>query len=137
VNEDGVRAVLDEIIDPCSVAAGAPAGLDEMGLVRRLSVREAPGGVAIEVRIGVTEPGCMMGASFAINARERLEALAGVVAVDVALDHEADWEPGDLDPAYAVRLARVRAAKRQSASEQPRASARGPAAPKPADARRQ
>jgi len=35
-----------------------------------LTVSEAPGGVAIEVRMGVTEPGCMMGASFELE-RER------------------------------------------------------------------
>jgi len=113
MNDDAIRAELNEILDPCSVVAGAPAGLDEMGLVRALSVKEAPGGVAIEMRIGVTEPGCMMGASFAIKARERLEALAGVVAVDVQLDHTADWEPADMDPGYAERLAAIRAAKRK------------------------
>lgn len=112
MSEGAIRAELNQILDPCSVVAGAPAGLDEMGLVRGLSVKAVPGGVAIEVRIGVTEPGCMMGASFAIRARERLEALAGVVAVDVQLDHEADWGPGDISPAYAERLAAVRATKR-------------------------
>jgi len=111
MNEHAIRAELNEIIDPCSVVAGAPAGLIEMGLVRGLSVHETPAGMEIELRIGVTEPGCMMGASFAIKARERLEALAGVAAVDVQLDHTADWEPADIDPAYAERLAAVRAAK--------------------------
>jgi len=114
MNEEAVRAELNEILDPCSVVAGAPAGLDEMGLVRALSVSRAAGGVAIAVRIGVTEPGCMMGASFAIKARERLEALAGVVAVDVKLDHEGDWEPADMDPGYARRLAEGRAATRSA-----------------------
>ncbi|MGI8513032.1 MAG: metal-sulfur cluster assembly factor [Solirubrobacteraceae bacterium] len=114
MNEDAIRAELNEIVDPCSLVAGAPAGIDELGLVRGLSLTEAPGGVAIEVRIGVTEPGCMMGASFAIRARERLEALAGVVAVDVQLDHTGDWDPSDIDPAYTERLATVRAARHSS-----------------------
>jgi len=111
VNEKAVRSELNEILDPCSVVAGAPAGIDEIGLIRALSVEQVRGGVAIVLRIGVTEPGCMMGASFAIKARERLEALAGVVSVDVELDHAADWDPADLDPAYVQRLAVVRAAK--------------------------
>jgi len=114
MNETAVRAELNQILDPCSVVAGASAGIEEMGLIRALSVDQAPGGVAVEVRIGVTEAGCMMGASFAIKARERLEALAGVVAVDVQLDHAADWEPADIDPAYAKRLATVRAANRDA-----------------------
>lgn len=122
VNEDVIRAELNEILDPCSVVAGAPAGLVEMGLVRGLSVKEAPNGLAVELRIGVTEPGCMMGASFAIKARERLEALAGVVAVDVQLDHTADWEPADIDPAYAERLAAVRAARRGGLDRSARAA---------------
>jgi len=96
--EDEIRAELNGILDPCSVVAGAPAGIDEMGLIRRLTVTDARGGVAVGVRIGVTEPGCMMGASFAIKARERLEALPGVVAADI-------------DPAYAERLAAVRASR--------------------------
>ncbi len=112
MNEATVRAALNEILDPCSVVAGAPAGIGEMGLIRRLEVRDAPGGVAVEVHIGVTEPGCMMGASFAIRARERLEALAGVTDVDVRLDHAADWDPTDIDPAYAERLAAIRAERR-------------------------
>ncbi len=112
IDEAAVRAELNEILDPCSIVAGAQAGIEEMGLVRRLRMRDAPGGVAVELRIGVTEPGCMMGASFAIKARERVEALAGVVSVDVELDHAADWEPSDIDPEYADRLAAVRAARR-------------------------
>ncbi len=113
MNETAVRAELNQILDPCSVVAGASAGIEEMGLIRALSVDQAPGGVAVEVRIGVTEPGCMMGASFAIRARERLEALPGVAAVTVELDHEADWTPADIDQAYAARLATVRDARRQ------------------------
>lgn len=109
MNEEAVRAVLDEIIDPCSVVAGAPAGIVAVGLVRHLRVTESADGARVEARIGVTEPGCMMGASFVVRARERLEALPGVAAVDIQLDHAGDWDPADIDPAYARRLAAVRA----------------------------
>jgi metal-sulfur cluster biosynthetic enzyme len=107
-----VRAALDEIVDPCSVVAGAPAGLAEMGLVREVSVGESPAGAVVRVRIGLTEPGCMMGASFVVKARERLAALPGVARVDVELDHAADWHPSDADPAYQERLRSVRAERR-------------------------
>jgi len=36
-----VRAVLNQIIDPCSRVAGAPVGLVDMGLIRRLTVTPA------------------------------------------------------------------------------------------------
>lgn len=111
---DLVRETLNGIIDPCSVVAGAPAGLVDLGLVRHLAVTPAPDGAAVLVRIGVTEPGCLMGASFAIRARELLGAMPGVSTVDVQLDHAADWEPGDIDPAYRLRLAEVRSARAAS-----------------------
>ena len=59
-----------------------------MGLIRSLSVRRGRGRVArARCAIGVTEPGCMMGASFVIKARELLDAMPGVVSHDVGLDH--------------------------------------------------
>lgn len=114
VTKGQIRAQLNQIVDPCSLVAGAPAGLVELGLVRSLELRETPDGAAVRVRIGVTEPGCMMGASFAIKAREQLTALDGVASVDVELDHAGDWDPADIDPRYAERLAAVRAAKRST-----------------------
>jgi metal-sulfur cluster biosynthetic enzyme len=109
-----IRAELDRIIDPCSAAAGAPAGLLEMGLVRELSVHQEPAGVAVRLRIGVTEPGCLMGASFAVQARQRLEHLDGVISVHIELDHRADWDPADIAPGYRLRLEAVREQRRQA-----------------------
>jgi len=108
-----VRRRLNAIIDPCSLAAGAPAGIDEMGLVRSVLVEESPAGATIRVRIGLTEPGCMMGAAFVARAHECLEQLPGVASVEVALEHDCDWTPADLDPAYARRLDAARAASRK------------------------
>src|SRR5471032_1687453 len=100
LSETEVRAALDEILDPCSLAAGAPAGLVEMGLLRALELSDGEDGARIRLRIGVTEPGCLMGASFAAQARARLELLCGVASVEIELDHANDWMPSDIDPAY-------------------------------------
>jgi metal-sulfur cluster biosynthetic enzyme len=107
-----IRARLNTIIDPCSIAAGAPAGLVDMGLVREVTVVQAPEGATVRVRIGLTEPGCMIGASFLVRARECLQPLPGIAHVDVQLQHDCDWTPNDLDPAYAQRLHDRRAAQR-------------------------
>jgi metal-sulfur cluster biosynthetic enzyme len=107
-----VRARLNAIVDPCSLAAGAPAGIDEMGLVREVDVEATPSGAVIRVRIGLTEPGCMIGASFVARAHECLESLPGVARVEVALEHDCDWSPEDLDPSYARRLHAVREVRR-------------------------
>jgi metal-sulfur cluster biosynthetic enzyme len=87
-----------------------------MGLIRALALSEEPGGCAIVVRIGLTEPGCLMGASFAAQARERLEGLPGVSRVEVELDHSADWQPSDIDQSYRDRLEVVRRARRRALS---------------------
>jgi metal-sulfur cluster biosynthetic enzyme len=116
---DEVRTRLNAIVDPCSAAAGAPAGLVEMGLVRRVDVTPAPEGCAIGVTIGLTEPGCMMGASFVAQARDLLGGLPGVAGVDVELEQDCDWSPRDLDPRYSARLEAVRAARREAAASGP------------------
>ena len=41
MDEATVRARLNEVLDPCSVVAGAPAGIEEMGLVRAYAERLA------------------------------------------------------------------------------------------------
>ena len=106
-----VRARLNAIVDPCSLAAGAPGGIDEMGLVRDVSVEASAGGAVIRVRIGLTEPGCMIGASFVTRAHECLDRLPGVASVEITLEHDCDWTPADLDPGYARRLHTVREAR--------------------------
>ena len=113
MTEAEVRAALNGIIDPCSAVAGAPAGLDEMGLIRQLRVS----GADVEVTIGVTEPGCMMGASFVARAQELLDGMDGIATADVRLDHAMDWEPSDLDPTYAKRLEQMRVGVRDRLSE--------------------
>jgi metal-sulfur cluster biosynthetic enzyme len=115
-----IRRRLNTIVDPCSVATGAPAGLVDMGLVREITIREAPGGATVLVRLGLTEPGCMIGASFLVRARECLEPLPGIAHLEVQLQHDCDWTPDDLDPRYAQRLEDRRAAQRASRQRPPR-----------------
>lgn len=113
VTETDVRRALDRITDPCSVAAGAPAGLSELGLVRDVAVADGPDGANIRVSIRLTDPVCMMGAAFLASARELLSGLDGVATAEVWLDERSDWIPADMDPSYRARLGRARAARRR------------------------
>jgi metal-sulfur cluster biosynthetic enzyme len=116
ISEQEVRAVLNEIVDPCSAAAGAPAGLADMGLVRRIEVRPGDAGALIDVVLALTEPTCLMGFPFVRSARERLSALPGVERVEVSLDPGLEWTPAEMDPEYAERLERRRALRRAQVS---------------------
>jgi metal-sulfur cluster biosynthetic enzyme len=107
-----VWTILNTIVDPCSRAAGATAGIADMGLVRQLEVQQGPEGASIRVVIGVTEPGCLMGAAFVNDARKLLQELPGVAEVQVSMDHAFDWTPEDMSPAYHARLEQLRQRRR-------------------------
>ncbi|MGW3106641.1 metal-sulfur cluster assembly factor [Streptomyces sp. C1-1] len=115
VTEAQVRAALNEILDPCSITAGVPAGLDDMGLVGDIHVQDdGTGGQRVAVTVGVTEPSCVLIGSFAAEAQVRLTALTGVSAVDVRLADDFDWTPEKLAPHYRQRLDEHREYKRRT-----------------------
>jgi metal-sulfur cluster biosynthetic enzyme len=115
VTEALVRDVLNGVVDPCSITAGVPAGMDDMGLISDIQIRDdGAGGQLVGVKIGLTDPTCMLLGSFANEARERLSELPGVTGVDVTLDHELEWTPDMLAPQYQRRLAEHRAQVRRT-----------------------
>jgi metal-sulfur cluster biosynthetic enzyme len=112
IDEQQVRAVLNGIIDPCSRSAGCPAGLDEMGLIRRVVITRREHQTDVRVVIGVTEYGCLMGAPFADEAWKQLLALDGIGVVNVELDSEFNWDLDDMRSDYRERLASHRRQRR-------------------------
>jgi metal-sulfur cluster biosynthetic enzyme len=104
ITEQQVRVLLNGIVDPCSRAAGCPAGLDEMGLIRAVEVCTGAAGSDVRVVIGVTEYGCLMGAPFVREAYQLLEALPGIGTVVVTLDQKFDWDRDDMRGDYRDRL---------------------------------
>jgi metal-sulfur cluster biosynthetic enzyme len=114
ITASDIYSQLNAIVDPCSVAAGLPAGLLDMGLVREVDiVEDANGGARVSVVIAVTEYGCLMGAPFAQMACERLLQLPGVKDVDVKLDAKFDWSTADMDPKYQAALVEHRKHRRR------------------------
>ena len=105
-----IGALLNEVVDPCSAAAGAPAGLVDMGLIRTLEVQEGEGGLEVTVVVRVTHPSCMMAPIFLAQVQNLVHALPGVSAIHASLDTGFDWTPDDMTPAYRARLSRHRAA---------------------------
>lgn len=119
--EPEIRSLLDGIVDPCSVNTGVPAGIDAMGLVRDVKIRDGEGGSGADVHVtlGLTEPGCLMGAMFKREAETRLNSLPGVATVTVELDLAADWDRNRLAPDYRELLARARAASSRPSNRNP------------------
>jgi metal-sulfur cluster biosynthetic enzyme len=107
-----IKAVLEGIIDPCSRATGAPAGLVSMGLVGPIAIDRRDDGAHVHVTLYITEPGCMMGAIFKPNAERALAEIAGVASVAVEMDYGHLWLPEQMAPEYRRRLAEIRACYR-------------------------
>jgi metal-sulfur cluster biosynthetic enzyme len=106
-----VSEALDTVIDPCSSAAGAPAGLEEMGLIRKVDIALAESGARVEILVGVTHPSCFMAPVFLQQVREAVVAIPGVDTVDTSLDDSFEWSPDDMSTAYRERLANHRASR--------------------------
>jgi metal-sulfur cluster biosynthetic enzyme len=104
-----VLEVLDGVTDPCSVTAGLPAGLVDMGLVQevRISSPDAPactGYADVRVVLRLTNGLCMLGAVLAAEARERLTRVPGVASAEVTIDTSHVWREADMGADYRRRL---------------------------------
>jgi metal-sulfur cluster biosynthetic enzyme len=85
-----VRDVLSRIHDPCSVAAGRPTSLIDMGMV--LGWDLASDGL-LTVRFAVTFAGCTMAPHFTQAAADDLARLPGVRRVETKVETDFVWTP--------------------------------------------
>ena len=106
---EAIWVSLETIVDPCSRAMGAPAGLVSLGLVRDVEIDQAESGARVRVTLCLTEPGCLMGAVFQETVQRQLAKLSSVAEVDVRIDHGHVWDPEQLEPTYKARLTQIRA----------------------------
>lgn len=105
-----VRAVLESVPDPCSVAAGASVSLADMGLVRGWDV--SPTG-DVDIRLDVTSPVCLMAGHFVAEVQARLEKIPDLGTVTVRIDPSGSWSPEQIsDRGRALLEARGRPSDR-------------------------
>jgi metal-sulfur cluster biosynthetic enzyme len=106
-----VEEAVDSVVDPCSAAAGVPAGLAEMGLVQAVDIS----GRKVSIVLRVTHPSCFVAPLFLRWVEEAVAAVPGVASVRVKLAKDTDWTPADMSPAYRSRLAEHRALRHSGA----------------------
>jgi metal-sulfur cluster biosynthetic enzyme len=111
-----VEGALSTVYDPCSVSAGVPLDVIEMGLVTRLEV-DPRGRVAIA--LCTTSPLCTLIAGMAAEVERAVSALPGVTRVHVSIDGAADWSEARLSLAARGRLAARRARSRAEVPVEP------------------
>lgn len=89
VSDEAIRAVLGRIHDPCSIAAGRPVSVLDMGLVRGWVLDDG----VLTVTFCVTFAGCTMAPHFAQAAADDLAKLPGVARVETVIDTDFVWVP--------------------------------------------
>lgn len=104
-----VRALANEVHDPCSMAQGLPIGIVDMGLLLGVQLAEAAeGGVDVRLDLRVTAPGCMYTPYFERELRARVGALPEVRSLRLEWQPDLDWTPADIAPAAREKLRRRR-----------------------------
>lgn len=92
VTDDAIRAALAGVHDPCSIAAGRPTSLVDMGLLTGWTFERG----TLSVTFCVTFAGCTMAPHFTEAARVELAKLKGVKRVEVVVDTAFVWGPDRL-----------------------------------------
>ena len=95
---DRVMEGLEDVIDPCSVTAGAPLSIVDMGLLNELCVDDDG---AVRVSMRATSAMCTMIAGIMKVAEERLARVEGVTRVEVQLCSGGIWTEAGHDRAGA------------------------------------
>jgi metal-sulfur cluster biosynthetic enzyme len=102
--ESELRAAIQTIPDPCSLATGVPLSIGEMGLLQALEFSEG----RVTVRLQLTSPMCMMAAYFMREIEQRLSTHEGVQSVHVSFDPALEWRPEHISAEGRQRLAERR-----------------------------
>jgi metal-sulfur cluster biosynthetic enzyme len=103
-DESAVRAALELIVDPCSIATGVPISLVGMGLVKEIT--SADGHVTIVLRL--TSPVCWQGANILGGVEKAVGTLPGVRSIRCVLEPAGEWTPDMMSPAARARLRKLR-----------------------------
>lgn len=86
-------AMLDRVPDPCSVAAGDPLSIVELGLVEQVDFREG----TLSVVLALTEPGCWYYFELRDSVTDAVSSLEGVESTRVSIDGGIIWSPDRIE----------------------------------------
>lgn len=90
--DERISTALAAVHDPCSVAAGRPTSIIDMGLVLDARIE----GATLHVTFCVTFAGCTMAPHFVEAARAELLKIDGIARVETRIDTSHVWEPRPL-----------------------------------------
>ena len=104
LSPQAVREALGHVVDPCSIATGVPISLQDMGLVRDISISAAE----ITVTLCLTSPICFQSINILAAVQSVLGELEGVEQVICRIDPSVQWLPDMMAPSARAALRRRR-----------------------------
>lgn len=105
VDINRVSEALQQVIDPCSVGRGVPAGLVDMGMVKGMALSSTPDGRSLlTVELRITSPACTFQPYFEQQVREHLATIRELDQVRIEWNSEFDWSDDDMSPELKHRL---------------------------------
>jgi probable FeS assembly SUF system protein SufT len=82
-----------------------PVNIVDLGLVYAMEIAQMEGGAKrVDIKMTLTAQGCGMGASIAIDARQKLLSLPGISEANVDLVWDPPWNPQMISPEGRERL---------------------------------
>jgi metal-sulfur cluster biosynthetic enzyme len=104
LDEAAIYDALERVVDPCSIATGAPITLREMGMIEAIDLD----GGAVRITLRLTSPVCWQAANIIAMVEKAVGALPKVDSVVCALNGRAQWMPDMMHPDATARLRRLR-----------------------------
>lgn len=99
-----IEAALRTIVDPCSIATGAPVNLMDMGLIQSIDIDRDK----ILVVLRLTSPTCWQVVNIIGAIQEKLAPLPAIRELRCCVDMNAEWAPDMMAPAALKRLRTLR-----------------------------
>lgn len=90
VRADEILAALENAVDPCSVAAGRPMNIVEMGLVDAVDIDDAG---QVTISLSLTSPSCMMLGQIMDQIDKYVAPVLGGQRPKLTFDDGMNWTP--------------------------------------------
>lgn len=91
---DAIRQAISKVYDPCSVNAGFPINVIDMGLILGWAISSNG---HVDIRMRLTSPGCTLAPSFMHRIEEAVRTVECVSSVVVSVDGLMLWSESDVD----------------------------------------
>jgi metal-sulfur cluster biosynthetic enzyme len=105
ISREQVTEALRKVVDPCSIATGAPIDLVDMGMLRGISID----GSHVEIQLRFTSPLCWQASNIIKAIEDNLMRIEGVERVTCDTRSGAwEWKPEMMAASAQARLRRLR-----------------------------